>query len=186
MENVFSNLLADENVPKEIVLNLMLVYYGARKFAMIEYTNFKTYYSRDDFYIYLYNLIASINYTPNPICICIERYDDYPRYIIFQYSNFTNIKNIFDQPGEWHWKIGTLLEMSKPGEDFDDEKKIRIAGRIVVEKFIGIDLFAEVFHIKNVKEDLKLISTNLKNKLIAYNKVLTPFGYTTKIELHSL
>jgi hypothetical protein len=180
MENFDSfvkKLLLDENIPKEIILNIILVYYNARFATLIEYTNFSIYYEKNEFYIFLCDILSKINMLEgNVLCITIETDSGYPRYLIFAYANVILVDHIIKANTEWSCKIGTLLEMTKPGGNFDDITKRRIYGRVIVKKFPGIDLFAETFEFSN-NTDIILMKKTLLFRLSKYNYVLAKFGY---------
>ena len=183
MENLVKKYI-DDDIPLEILLNLILVYHGARFATLIEYTNFSTYYKKDEFYLFLLDVVGNINKLGGPVlCIYLESLMEYPRYLIFQYQNYSFVSNTLQMPADWHYKIGLLLEMTKPGGEFANEKIVRVGCRIIVEKFPGINLFAEMVPIVNVYQDFLLIKDSLKKRLEKYNNVLTKYNFPCKIEL---
>jgi hypothetical protein len=183
MEYKFVKNMIDNNIfNKEMIINILLVLKGARKTTLLEYANVKNNMSHIDFFnsiTTIINIFKSI--TGEQLSIYLENEEPYPRYLIYNFDKYPNMTQEL-QKEEHDFELGKILEMTFPGGNYYDYNQHRLTGLIMIG---DINLFAEVFVVKDYEHEYKCLKKNLENKVNKWNLELKEIGLKCKYIIKS-
>lgn len=181
MEYNFVKHIIDNNIfNAEMILNMFLVLKDCRKATLLEYANVKNNIS----HIHFFNSITTIinifkSITGQQLSIYLENEKPFPRYLIYNFDKYPMLTHNL-QNNDHDFVLGKILEITFPGENFYDFRKARLSGLIMIG---DINLFAEIFVVKDYNHEYSCLRNNLVHKVEKWNSILENIGLKCEYEI---